>query len=178
VSPHFLAGILELPAKLLDYFLRSNKSNINQNGTISQLHKGGGTNKTSDQRQVVLLNRVYQLLNYVINERLEKIVKPDYILEPGQGGGRQGRCVGINMQKVHFIQQESQRQGKSMYRVDIEFKNGFNAMSQAALWQVMKMFKIPDVDLLQQIYEGAIKAPRLGWPQTMRKVRQSPSTQV
>ena len=28
----------------------------------------------------------------------------------------------------------------------------FNAMSQAALWQVMRMFKIPDVDLLEQIY--------------------------
>ena len=32
-------------------------------------------------------------------------------------------------------------------------KNAFNAMSQAALWQVMRMFKIPDVDLLEQIYE-------------------------
>jgi len=42
------------------------------NGTISQLHKGGGTNKTSDQRPVALLNSVYQLLNYVINERLKK----------------------------------------------------------------------------------------------------------
>jgi len=28
-------------------------------------------------------------------------------------------------------------------------------MSQAALWQVMRMFKIPDVDLSEQIYEGA-----------------------
>jgi len=28
-------------------------------------------------------------------------------------------------------------------------------MSQAALWRVMGMFKIPDVDLLEQIYEGA-----------------------
>jgi len=31
-------------------------------GTISQVHKGGGTNKTSDQRSVVLLNSVYRLL--------------------------------------------------------------------------------------------------------------------
>ena len=28
-------------------------------------------------------------------------------------------------------------------------------MSQAALWQVMGMFKIPNVDLLEQKYEGA-----------------------
>jgi len=120
------------------------------NGTISQLHKGRGTNKLSDQQPVVLLNSVYQLLNYVINERLKKIVEPANILEPEQGGGRQGRCVGINMQKVHFIQQEARRQGKRVYQVDIDFQNSFNAMSQAALWQVMRMFKIPDVDLLAQ----------------------------
>jgi len=67
------------------------------NGTISQLHKGGGTNKLSDQLPTVLLNSVYQLLNYVINERLNKIVEPANILEPGQGVGRQGRCVGIEV---------------------------------------------------------------------------------
>ena len=53
------------------------------------------------------------------------------------------------MQKVHFIQQEARRQGKRVYRVDIDLKDAFNAMSQAALWQVMRMFKIPDVDLLE-----------------------------
>jgi hypothetical protein len=83
---------------------------------------------------------------------LKTIVEPANILEPGQGGGRQGRCIGINMQKVHFIQQEAQRQGKRVYRVDIDFENAFNAMSQAALWQVMRMFKIPlaDVELLEK----------------------------
>jgi len=125
------------------------------NGTNSQLQKGGGTNKLSDQRSVVLLNSVYQLLNYVINERLKKIAQPANILEPGQGGRRQGCCVGNNMQKVRLIQQEARRQGKKVYRVDIDFKNAFNAMSQAAIWQVMRMFKILDVDLLEQIYEGA-----------------------
>jgi len=125
------------------------------NGTISQLHKGGCTNQPLDQRPVVLLNSVYQLLNYVMNERLAKIVEPANILEQGQGGGRQGRCVGINMQKVHVIQQEARRQGKRVYRVNIDFQNAFNDMYQASLWQVMRMFKIPDVDLLEQIHEGA-----------------------
>jgi len=86
---------------------------------------------------------------------LKTIVEPAIILEPGQGGGRQGRCVGTNMQNVHFIQQEARRQGKRVYRVDFDFKNVFNAMSQAELWQVMRMFQIPNVDLLEQIYEGA-----------------------
>ena len=59
------------------------------------------------------------------------------------------------MQKVHFIQQEARRQVKRVCRVDIDFKKAFNAMSLAALWQVMRMFKIPDVDLLEQMYGGA-----------------------
>jgi len=109
----------------------TSRQRATMNGTISQPHKGGGTNKTSDQRPVVLLNSMNQLLNYVINERLKKIVEPANILEPGQGGGRQEHCVGIDMQKVHFIQQEARRQGN---RVDIDFKIAFNAMSQAALW--------------------------------------------
>jgi len=101
----------------------TSRQRATMNGTISQLHKGGGTNKPSDQRPVVLLNSVYALLNYFINERLKKIVEPANILEPEQGAGRQGRCVGINMQKVHFIQQEARRQGKRVYQVDIDFKN-------------------------------------------------------
>jgi len=47
----------------------------------------------SAQRPVVLLNSVHQLLNYVINERLKKIVEPANILEPGQGGAGQARTL-------------------------------------------------------------------------------------
>jgi len=101
------------------------------NDTISQLHKGGSTNKTSDQRLVVLLNSGYQLLNYIINERLMRIVEQTNVLEQGQGEGRQGRSVNINMQKMHFVTHEAHRQGTRIYRVDIDFRNAFNAMSQA-----------------------------------------------
>jgi len=47
----------------------TSRQRATMNGTILQLHKSGGTDKSSDQRPVVLLNSVYQLLNYVINER-------------------------------------------------------------------------------------------------------------
>jgi len=66
----------------------TSRQRATMNGTISQLHKGEGTDKTSDQWPVVLLNSVYLVLNYVINELLKKIVEPANILEPGQGGGR------------------------------------------------------------------------------------------
>jgi len=56
-------------------------------------NKGGSTNKTSDQKPVVLLNSGYQLLNDIINKRLERIVEQTNVLDLGQGGGRQGRSV-------------------------------------------------------------------------------------
>jgi len=97
----------------------------------------------------VLLNSGYQLLNYIINERLKRIVEQTNVLEPGQGGGRQGRSVNINVQKMCFVTHEAHRHGKRVYQVDIDFRNTFNAMSQAALWHVMNMFHIPDVCLLE-----------------------------
>ena len=77
--------ILTLPKKIIDT-ARQNQSTMN--GAISQLHKEGSTNKTSDQRPLVLLNSGYQLLNYIINERLKWIVEKANGLEPEQGGWR------------------------------------------------------------------------------------------
>jgi len=122
--------ILTLPEKPIDT-VRQSRSTMN--GTIFQLHKGGSTNKTSDQRSVVLLNSAYQLLNHIINKRLKRIEEQTNVLEPGQGGGRKGRSVNINMQKMHFVAHQAHRQGKRAYQVDIDFRNAFNAMSQAAL---------------------------------------------
>ena len=75
--------ILTLPEETIDT-VRQSRSTMN--GTISQLHKGGSTNKTSDQRLVVLLNSGYQLLSYIINERLKRVVEQTNVLEPGQQG--------------------------------------------------------------------------------------------
>jgi len=77
--------ILTLPEKTID---TAHQSLSTINGTISLLHKGGSTNKTSDQRPVVLLNSGYQLLNYIINERLKRIVEQTNVLEPRINGER------------------------------------------------------------------------------------------
>jgi len=83
------------------------------------------------------------------------IVEMTNVSEPGQSGGRQGRSVNINMQKMNFVTHEARGQGKRVYRVDVDFRNVFNALSQAALLHVTNMFHIPDIDLLEQIYDSA-----------------------
>ena len=74
--------IFTLPEKTID---TARQSWSTMNDTISQLHKGGSTNKTSDQKPVVLLNSGYQLLNDIINNQLKQIVQQANVLEPGQG---------------------------------------------------------------------------------------------
>jgi len=64
--------ILNLPEKTIN---TAHQSRFTINGTVSQLHKGGSTNKMSHQRPVVLLNSGYQLLNYIIDKRLKRIVE-------------------------------------------------------------------------------------------------------
>jgi len=111
---------LTLPGKPID---TAHQSWSTMNGTISQRHKGGSTNKMSDQRPVVLLNSGYQVLDYIFNEQLKRIVEEANVLEQGHRGSRQGRSVNINMKKMHFVTHEAHRQGRQVYRVDIDFKN-------------------------------------------------------
>jgi hypothetical protein len=103
--------------------------------------------------EVVLLNCTNQLVMHILNARLRSIVEKAGILEPGQSGGRQGRSTDINLTKLEWVTREALTQGKRVYRVDVDFTNAFNAMSQAALWAVMRAYGIPDVDLLMSLYE-------------------------
>ena len=123
------------------------------NGTIRLLHKGGVTDdRPQDWRPVVLLNCTNQLVMHILNARLRSIVEKAGILEPGQSGGRQGRSTDINLAKLEWVTREALTQGERVYRVDVDFTNAFNAMSQAALWAVMRAYGIP-VDLPVSLYE-------------------------
>jgi len=51
--------------------------------------------------------------------------------------------------------EEAQKHARTVVRVDVDFRNAFSTMSQAALWAVMEELNIPDVDLLQVWYANA-----------------------
>jgi hypothetical protein len=78
-------------------------------GRVDVLHKGGvSTDRAGDYRPVVLLNSLFQLISYVIQEHLVRIVEVSNILEPGQGGFRARRGCDINTHKLDFITREAQ----------------------------------------------------------------------
>jgi hypothetical protein len=138
------------------------------NCSIRLLHKGGDTSdKPSDWRPIGLLNVGMQLVHHIINYRLTLISETENLIVPGQDGGRAGRGVDLNQLKLDWVTSEARRLRQRIIRIDIDFKNAFNSMSQTALWAVMRAYNIPDVDLLEVIY-GRTRTP------TMPRVRSSP----
>jgi hypothetical protein len=123
------------------------------NCSIRLLHKGGDTSdKPSDWRPIGLLNVGMQLVHHIINYRLTLITEAENLIVPGQDGGRAGRGVDLNQLKLDWVTSEARRLRQRIIRIDIDFKNAFNSMSQTALWAVMRAYNIPDVDLLEVIY--------------------------
>jgi hypothetical protein len=122
----------------------------NNKRRIIILHKGGDTSdKPSDWRPIGLLNVGIQLIHHVINARLTSITEAENLIVPGQDGGR---GVDLNQLKLDWITSKAHRLKQRVLRIDIDFKNAFNTMSQSALWAVMRAYNLPDVDLLEAVY--------------------------
>jgi hypothetical protein len=122
------------------------------NCSIRLLHKGGDTSdKPSDWRPIGLLNVGTQLVHHIINYRLTLITEAENLIVPGQDGGRAGRGVDLNQLKLDWVTSEARRLRQRIIRIDFDFKNAFNSMSQTALWAVMRAYNIADVDLLEVI---------------------------
>ncbi len=120
---------------------------------IRLLQKGGETSdKPSDWRLIGLLNVGTQLVHHVINYRLTTITEVENLIVPVQDGTRAGRGVDLNQLKLDWITSEAKRLKQRIIRIDIDFKNAFNSMSQSTLWEVMRAYNIPDVDLLEAMY--------------------------
>ena len=126
-------------------------------GLVALLHKGGGsTVRAENYRPVVLLNSLFQLVSYIIQERLVRIVEGSNILEPGQGGFRARRGCDINMHKLDFITREAQKKTSNAFvRIDVDFENAFNSVPHEHLFAVLRAFEIPDIDLLESVYAVA-----------------------
>jgi hypothetical protein len=123
------------------------------NCSIHLLNKGGDTStKPSDWRPIGLLKVCMQLVHHVVNKRLTVITEAENLIAPGQDGGRVRQGVDLNQLKLDWITSEAQRLKRRVFRIDIDFKNAFNSMSQSALWDVLRAYNIPDVDLLEAIY--------------------------
>ncbi len=102
------------------------------------------------------MNNLFQLVSYIIQERLVRIVEGSNILEPGQGVFRARRGCDTNMHKLDFITWEAQKKTSNAFvRIDVDFENVFNSVTHENLFAVLWAFEIPDIDLLETIYSVA-----------------------
>jgi len=75
-------------------------------------------------------------------------------IEAGKDNASASTCKRPDALYATGSSQKGPRARDFMESTRLNFESAFNTMSQAALWQVMRMFNIPDVDLFEQIFEG------------------------
>ena len=60
------------------------------------------------------------------------------------------------MHKLDVITREDQKATSNPFvRIDVDFENAFNSVPHENLWAVLRVFEIPDIDLLEVIYSVA-----------------------
>ena len=99
-------------------------------GLVVLVHKDtGSTDRVSDYRPVVLLNSLFQIVSYIIQERFVRIVEGSNILETGQGGFRARWRCDMNVHDLDYITRETQKATSNPFvRIDVDFENVFNSV--------------------------------------------------
>jgi len=55
------------------------------------------------------------------------------------------------VQRAHWVQQQAMKDSGTLIRIDLDFKNVFNAAGQSCLWAILKGLGVPDVDFLEDL---------------------------
>jgi len=94
-------------------------------------------------------------LSAIINDRLYRLCEQHGLLEHSQEGFRKLRCTQRQVQSLHWVVEEAAQRGSPLYLAYLDFANAFNSVDHEAVWRWLTELNIPDVDLLQSLYEGA-----------------------
>ena len=124
-------------------------------GVVRFLFKRGDLADPSNYRPVCLQETVYKLLTAILTDRLYRLAERYGLLDPAQEGFRKLHSTLRQAQSLHWsIKEVSEREGQ-VYVVYLDFSNAFNSVDVAALWAWLRHLNIPDIDILQSLYEGA-----------------------
>ena len=119
------------------------------------LYKKNDPSVLSNFRPIALINAVYQLLNMILKMRYQRIAEAHMVLETPQYGNRSCRGVPLPFQKMVWLAEYAQKQGRVLLRTDIDLVNFFNSVNHSCMFAVMREFGFPDVDLLESLYNNA-----------------------
>ena len=150
----------EVPAELLKFAPISVKRGLRDliNGLLSGeiaptvtmmqakvvlLYKKSDPSVLSNFRPIALINAVYQLLNMILKMRYQRIAEAHMVLETPQYGNRSCRGVPLPFQKMAWLAEYAQKQGRVLLRTDIDLVNFFNSVNHSCMFAVMSRIWIP-----------------------------------
>ena len=119
------------------------------------LYKKGGHELISNYRPVALLTSLYQLTNLVITDRLQELTERYCVLQSGQYGFRRNRSVQMSAQRLSWLFKQARKSGGVLLQINLDFRNAFNAAGHASLWAILESFGVPDLGLIQNLYEAS-----------------------
>ena len=117
------------------------------------LYKKGMPDLLQNYRPVALLNTVYQLANLVIESRLKVLTERHCVQQSSQFGFRHMRGVALSAQKQQWLFKQARKTGGFLIRIDLDCTNAFNSAGHENLWKILERFGVPDIDLIQDLYE-------------------------
>ena len=118
------------------------------------LYKKGSMEDPANFRAIILLNTIYKMYTSVVTFRLNAILEEHGILDLRQEGFRQRRSTGRQIQSVMWEREQARDKRAKLIQAFIDFCNAFNSIDHPAVWSLGTHINLPDLDLLQNIYEG------------------------
>lgn len=125
-------------------------------GVISPIFKKGNREEVENYRGVTLLDGMYKLYAYIIENRLRKDAERLGILKDEQAGFRKGRGCRDNIYilKCAIQKQLEIKQGK-LYTFFVDFKAAFDNVNRQKLWKHLREKGISEdlIDRIEEMYQ-------------------------
>ena len=124
-------------------------------GLVRFLFKKGDALSLSCYRPVCLLDTAYKILSAILTDRLYRLAERHGLLDASQEGFRKLHSTQRQVQSLHWAFETAAERLEQVYCVYLDFANAFNSIDHEALWRWLRELNIPDIDLLQTLYEKA-----------------------
>ena len=124
-------------------------------GLIRFLFKKGDLLQIANYRPVCLQDTAYKILSAILTDRLYRLAERHRLLDASQEGFRRLHSTQRQVQSLHWAFESAAEHKKRLYCCYLDFSNAFNSVDHEALWRWLRRLNIPDIDLLQALYNQA-----------------------
>ena len=124
-------------------------------GLIRFLFKKGDPLNIANYRPVCLQDTAYKILTAILTDRLYRLAERHQLLDASQEGFRRLHSTQRQVQSLHWAFESAAERKATLYCCYLDFRNAFNSIDHEALWRWLRRLNIPDIDLLQALYEHA-----------------------